>query len=106
MSSYRFTDVLKLLLNLFKYWSKLLLQLYFVQAWERLEKAEHGRELALREELSRQERLEQLANKFDRKAAMRETWLSDNQKLVSQVKLCAVAFVILLCDIFYKDGNF
>lgn len=30
------------------------------QAWERLEKAEHERELALRTELIRQEKLEQL----------------------------------------------
>lgn len=55
------------------------------QAWERLEKAEHERELALRTELIRQEKLEQLAARFDRKAAMRETWLSENQRLVSQV---------------------
>nr|prf beta spectrin (beta fodrin) [Mus musculus] len=46
------------------------------KAWERLEKAEHERELALRNELIRQEK--------DRKAAMRETWLSENQRLVSQ----------------------
>lgn len=56
------------------------------QAWERLEKAEHERELALRTELIRQEKLEQLARRFDRKAAMRETWLSENQRLVSQVQ--------------------
>lgn len=56
-----------------------------MQAWERLEKAEHERELALRTELIRQEKLEQLAARFDRKAAMRETWLSENQRLVSQV---------------------
>lgn len=56
------------------------------QAWERLEKAEHERELALRTELIRQEKLEQLAARFDRKAAMRETWLSENQRLVSQVE--------------------
>uniref|UniRef100_A0A8D0VF88 Spectrin beta chain n=1 Tax=Sus scrofa TaxID=9823 RepID=A0A8D0VF88_PIG len=55
------------------------------KAWERLEKAEHERELALRTELIRQEKLEQLAARFDRKAAMRETWLSENQRLVSQV---------------------
>nr|KAF6448986.1 spectrin beta, non-erythrocytic 1 [Rousettus aegyptiacus] len=55
------------------------------KAWERLEKAEHERELALRNELIRQEKLEQLARRFDRKAAMRETWLSENQRLVSQV---------------------
>lgn len=66
------------------------------QAWERLEKAEHERELALRNELIRQEKLEMLAARFDRKAAMRETWLSENQRLVSQVrcrKTCA--FLIL-----------
>lgn len=57
------------------------------KAWERLEKAEHERELALRNELIRQEKLEQLARRFDRKAAMRETWLSENQRLVSQVVL-------------------
>uniref|UniRef100_A0A674J021 Spectrin beta chain n=1 Tax=Terrapene triunguis TaxID=2587831 RepID=A0A674J021_9SAUR len=51
------------------------------RAWERLEKAEHERELALRNELIRQEKLEQLARRFDRKAAMRETWLSENQRL-------------------------
>ncbi|XP_071235761.1 spectrin beta chain, non-erythrocytic 1-like isoform X2 [Salvelinus alpinus] len=54
------------------------------KAWERLEKSEHERELALRTELIRQEKLEQLARRFDRKAAMRETWLSENQRLVSQ----------------------
>ena len=32
----------------------------------------------------RQEKLEQLALRFDRKAGMRETWLSENQRLVSQ----------------------
>ncbi|TSU11377.1 Spectrin beta chain, non-erythrocytic 1 [Bagarius yarrelli] len=54
------------------------------KGWEKLEKAEHERELALRTELIRQEKLEQLARRFDRKAAMRETWLSENQRLVSQ----------------------
>ncbi|NXF12676.1 SPTB1 protein, partial [Smithornis capensis] len=54
------------------------------RAWEQLEKAEHERELALRNELIRQEKLEQLARRFDRKAAMRETWLSENQRLVAQ----------------------
>jgi len=54
------------------------------KAWERLEKSEHERELALRDELIRQEKLEQLAARFNRKAGMRETWLSENQRLVSQ----------------------
>lgn len=55
------------------------------QAWERLERAEHERERVLRDELIRQEKLEQMARRFDRKAAMRETWLLENQKLVAQV---------------------
>ena len=54
------------------------------KAWEDLEKAEHLRELALKEELIRQEKLEQLAVRFERKAGMRETWLSENHNLVSQ----------------------
>lgn len=32
----------------------------------------------------RQEKLEQLANRFDKKASMRESWLTENQRLVSQ----------------------
>uniref|UniRef100_A0A8D0YPK5 Spectrin beta chain n=1 Tax=Sus scrofa TaxID=9823 RepID=A0A8D0YPK5_PIG len=54
------------------------------RAWESLEEAEYRRELALRSELIRQEKLEQLARRFDRKAAMRETWLNENQRLVAQ----------------------
>ena len=54
------------------------------RAWDQLEKSEHERELALREELIRQEKLEQLAARFDRKAGMREAWLSENQRLVAQ----------------------
>uniref|UniRef100_H3DPL3 Spectrin beta chain n=1 Tax=Tetraodon nigroviridis TaxID=99883 RepID=H3DPL3_TETNG len=54
------------------------------KAWGRLEKAEHDRERVLRDELIRQEKLEQMARRFDRKAAMRETWLLENQRLVAQ----------------------
>jgi len=39
----------------------------------------------LRNELIRQEKLELLAQRFDHKAVMRETWLNENQRLVSQV---------------------
>lgn len=53
------------------------------RAWERLERAEHERELALREEMIRQEKLKQLAWRFDKKAGMREQWLSDNQRLIN-----------------------
>ncbi|XP_017596235.1 PREDICTED: spectrin beta chain, non-erythrocytic 4-like, partial [Corvus brachyrhynchos] len=54
------------------------------KAWTCLEKAEHEREVALRNELIRQEKLELLAQRFDHKAIMRETWLNENQRLVSQ----------------------
>jgi hypothetical protein len=54
------------------------------KAWEQLERAEHGLELALRQQLMRLQRLEQLAAKFNRKAGMREAWLSENQRLVDQ----------------------
>ncbi|RXM35304.1 Spectrin beta chain, erythrocytic [Acipenser ruthenus] len=54
------------------------------KAWERLEKAEHERGVALRTELIRQEKLELLAQRFDHKATMREAWLNENQRLVSQ----------------------
>uniref|UniRef100_A0A8C3QDY2 Spectrin beta chain n=1 Tax=Geospiza parvula TaxID=87175 RepID=A0A8C3QDY2_GEOPR len=54
------------------------------KAWTCLEKAEHEREVALRNELIRQEKLELLAQRLDHKAVMRETWLNENQRLVSQ----------------------
>ncbi|XP_076029013.1 spectrin beta chain, non-erythrocytic 5 kst isoform X3 [Oratosquilla oratoria] len=47
------------------------------RAWQELEKAEHRREVALREELLRQERLEQLAYKFDKKSVLREGYLKE-----------------------------
>lgn len=77
----------------------------FHQAWERLEKAEHERELALRTELIRQEKLEQLARRFDRKAAMRETWLSENQRLVSQVRPRPVFLMPLRTNVFVVYRN-
>jgi len=63
------------------------------QAWERLEKAEHDRERVLRDELVRQEKLEQMARRFDRKAAMRETWLLENQRLVAQVTVSTASVI-------------
>ncbi|XP_039503474.1 spectrin beta chain, non-erythrocytic 4-like isoform X2 [Pimephales promelas] len=54
------------------------------KAWERLEKAEHDRGVALRKELIRQEKLELLAQRFDHKTTMRQAWLNENQRLVSQ----------------------
>uniref|UniRef100_A0A8C6LG83 Spectrin, beta, non-erythrocytic 4b n=1 Tax=Nothobranchius furzeri TaxID=105023 RepID=A0A8C6LG83_NOTFU len=54
------------------------------KAWECLEKAEHERGVALRKELIRQEKLELLAQRFDHKMTMRQAWLNENQRLVSQ----------------------
>ncbi|XP_015429630.1 PREDICTED: spectrin beta chain, non-erythrocytic 5 isoform X1 [Dufourea novaeangliae] len=45
--------------------------------WVELERAEHRREVALRTELLRQERLEQLNYKFERKSVLREGYLKE-----------------------------
>ncbi|XP_029982912.1 spectrin beta chain, non-erythrocytic 5 [Sphaeramia orbicularis] len=50
--------------------------------WVLLERAEHERERALQEALRRLENLEQLAQKFGRKAALREGYLEDTVRLV------------------------
>jgi spectrin beta len=52
-------------------------------AWTRLEKSEHARDLALKRELNRQEQLEQMYAKFDKKAKLREDWLSEMAKILS-----------------------
>lgn len=49
----------------------------------------------------RLERLERMAEKFDKKAGMRANWLIENHKLVSQVHLtvlfhCPVYFVVIV----------
>lgn len=45
--------------------------------WDDLDSSEHSRQVALHEELTRQERLEQLARKFERKAKLRDAWLRE-----------------------------
>ena len=47
------------------------------QAWIQLEKQEHLAEVALKDELLRQEKLEQLAFKFERKSVLREGYLNE-----------------------------
>lgn len=44
----------------------------------------------MRKELIRQEKLELLAQRFDHKTTMRQAWLNENQRLVSQVPTGAV----------------
>ena len=51
--------------------------------WDGLEKTEHQRELALHEELKRQERLNALVDNFLKKAKMREDWLRESAKLLA-----------------------
>ncbi|XP_063863708.1 spectrin beta chain, non-erythrocytic 2-like isoform X27 [Scylla paramamosain] len=51
--------------------------------WNKLEKAEHRREVALRDELLRQERLEQLAYKFDKKSVLRKGYLEEMIQVLS-----------------------
>jgi spectrin beta len=53
------------------------------RAWETLERAEHNREVALRSELRRQERLEQLYYKFERKSALREGYVKEMIQVLS-----------------------
>ena len=56
-------------------------------AWSHLEKAEHERDLALKKELNRQEQLEQLYAKFDKKAKLREDWLSEMANILNNSAL-------------------
>eukprot|EP00118_Oscarella_pearsei_P018140 m.184464 g.184464 ORF g.184464 m.184464 type:complete len:3710 (+) comp39319_c1_seq2:34-11163(+) len=55
------------------------------KAWEKLEAAEHERELALRSALQKQEQLEQLADRFNRKAGLREAWLGDMDQVLTEM---------------------
>ncbi|XP_037904390.1 spectrin beta chain, non-erythrocytic 1 isoform X3 [Hermetia illucens] len=53
------------------------------KAWQGLENAEHNREVALREELLRQEKLEQLNYKFEKKSVLREGYLKEMIQVLS-----------------------
>ncbi|KAM9341571.1 spectrin beta chain, non-erythrocytic 5 [Symphorus nematophorus] len=57
------------------------------KSWVLLERAEHERERALQEALLRLENLEQLAQKFERKAALREGYLEDTLRLIRRQDL-------------------
>ncbi|XP_032575447.1 spectrin beta chain, non-erythrocytic 5 isoform X4 [Drosophila sechellia] len=53
------------------------------KAWQILEYAEHHREVALRDELLRQEKLEQLNYKFEKKSVLREGYLKEMIQVLS-----------------------
>ncbi|XP_068070705.2 spectrin beta chain, non-erythrocytic 5 isoform X1 [Danio rerio] len=55
--------------------------------WTLLERAEHQRERVLQSALMRLEQLEQLAQKFGRKATLRESYLEDTLQLIQQQDL-------------------
>ncbi|CAD5225498.1 unnamed protein product [Bursaphelenchus okinawaensis] len=57
------------------------------QAWIRLEKAENERQIALIEELQRQERLESNAKLFYKKAEMRDRWLAEIFKVLNSLEV-------------------
>ncbi|KAJ2939554.1 hypothetical protein O0L34_g6386 [Tuta absoluta] len=53
------------------------------RAWQKLEQAEHAREIALRTELLRQQRLEQLNYKFNTKSVLRKGYLKEMIQVLS-----------------------
>ncbi|XP_055716451.1 spectrin alpha chain, non-erythrocytic 1 isoform X5 [Phlebotomus papatasi] len=53
------------------------------KSWQMLEYAEHSREVDLREELLRQEKLEQLNYKFEKKSVLREGYLKEMIQVLS-----------------------
>ncbi|XP_060523506.1 spectrin alpha chain, non-erythrocytic 1 isoform X2 [Cylas formicarius] len=53
------------------------------RAWDVLEKEEHRREGALRDELLRQQKLEQLNYKFEKKSILRESYLKEMIQVLS-----------------------
>uniref|UniRef100_A0A6B2E568 Putative beta chain spectrin n=1 Tax=Phlebotomus kandelakii TaxID=1109342 RepID=A0A6B2E568_9DIPT len=53
------------------------------KSWQMLEYAEHSREVDLREELMRQEKLEQLNYKFEKKSVLREGYLKEMIQVLS-----------------------
>lgn len=52
--------------------------------WIILEKSEHNRGKALQKEMLRLERLEQLAQRFLKKAGLRESYLEDMRKVIGK----------------------
>ena len=51
-------------------------------SWATMEHCEHAREIALRAAMLRQEMLQQIATRFATKADLRESWLTDNERLL------------------------
>ncbi|VDO69394.1 unnamed protein product [Heligmosomoides polygyrus] len=54
-------------------------------AWEKLDRAENDRQVSIIAELQRQERIEQLAQRFHKKANLRESWLRNVQAVLEEM---------------------
>ncbi|KAF7648030.1 hypothetical protein LDENG_00162990 [Lucifuga dentata] len=87
------------------------------KSWVLLERAEHERERALQEALLRLQNLEQLAQKFGRKAALREGYLQDTARLICRQdvrSLCSLddahaagrRLEALATDVFAREPRF
>ncbi|CAI4223262.1 unnamed protein product [Auanema sp. JU1783] len=84
-------------------------------AWERLDRAENNRQLAIIAELQRQERLEQMAQRFHKKAKLREGWLvnvrsvlenMDHGRSASEVENAVKKQQAIETDIFAREERF
>ena len=84
-------------------------------AWSVLEKAEHKRELHLREQLQRLENLQNLANRFERKRVLREGYLKEMIHVLSdgrygsnlsQVEATVKKHEAISADIFARQERF
>lgn len=85
------------------------------KAWHKLEEAEHSRERALREELLRQEKLEQLNYKFEKKSVLRESYLREMIQVLSdsrysanlhQVDATVKKYEAISADIYAREDRF
>lgn len=85
------------------------------RAWLLLEKAEHKREIALRAELLRLEKLENLAFRFERKSVLREGYLKEMIQVLSdprygsnlaQVEATVKKHEAISADIFARSERF
>lgn len=85
------------------------------RAWEMLERAEHKREVALHSELRRQEHLEQLNYKFEKKSVLREGYLKEMIQVLSdprygsnlaQVDATVKKHEAISADIFAREERF
>jgi len=84
-------------------------------AWSELEKVEHKRETYLREQIARLERLQNLANRFERKRMLREGYLKEMIQVLSdprygsnlsQVEATVKKHEAISADIFARQERF